>query len=151
MGALFTKVTSNIVGFLYPAYASFKAIESTETADDTQWLTYWVVYAFFNLVESLIDFSVGTWIPFYFFIKIFIVLWLQLPQFMGALYIYQSFLAPLLRKHEKQIDSAIDAAKSKTVHLPGQAIQYAVTQGPQVLFNLQKAAAAAEQQNKDKK
>jgi len=151
MGSLFTKVTSNLVGFVYPAYASFKAIESTDTHDDTQWLTYWVVYAFFNLIESLLDFSIGGWIPFYFLIKVCIVLWLQLPQFMGALYIYQAFLAPLLRKHEKQIDSAIDAAKSKTVHLPGQAIQMAVTQGPQMLFKLQQQATANEQQNKDKK
>jgi len=148
MGSLFTKVTSNLIGFVYPAYASFKAIESDDKHDDTQWLTYWVVYAFFNLIESLLDFSIGGWIPFYFFIKVFIVLWLQLPQFMGALYIYQSFLAPLLRQHEKQIDSAIDAAKSKTVHLPGQAIQYAVTQGPQALFKMQQQLGAAENQNK---
>jgi len=145
MGSLFTKVTCNVVGFVYPAYASFKAIESEGKSDDTQWLTYWVVYAFFNLIESLLDFSVSGWIPFYFFIKIFIVLWLQLPQFMGAMYIYEKFLAPLLRQHEKQIDSAIDAAKSKTVHLPGQAIQYAVTQGPQMLFKAQQAIAEQQQ------
>ncbi|CAM9498441.1 unnamed protein product [Phaeothamnion confervicola] len=41
----------NLVGFIYPAYMSFKAIESTDSADDTQWLTYWVVYAFFSVLE----------------------------------------------------------------------------------------------------
>src|SRR4051794_35276949 len=42
---------TSLVGFLYPAYASFKAIESVDKADDTQWLTYWVVFAFFSVIE----------------------------------------------------------------------------------------------------
>lgn len=42
----------NLVGFAYPAYASFKAIESVQKEDDTQWLTYWVVYACFTVIES---------------------------------------------------------------------------------------------------
>ena len=29
----------NLVGFLYPAYASFKALETKEEGYDTQWLT----------------------------------------------------------------------------------------------------------------
>ena len=29
----------NLVGFVYPAYASFKAIETKEEGYDTQWLT----------------------------------------------------------------------------------------------------------------
>jgi hypothetical protein len=36
---------------LTAAYESIRAIESVGTADDTQWLTYWVVFSFFNVVE----------------------------------------------------------------------------------------------------
>nr|CAG8613521.1 6397_t:CDS:2 [Entrophospora candida] len=43
-GSLF----SNIIGWLYPAYASFKAIESAKKTDDTQWLTYWLSLPPFN-------------------------------------------------------------------------------------------------------
>ncbi|CAJ0895702.1 5935_t:CDS:2 [Entrophospora sp. SA101] len=35
------ELLSNLIGWLYPVYASFKAIESVEKTDDTQWLTYW--------------------------------------------------------------------------------------------------------------
>ena len=42
---------ANIVGFLYPAYASFQAIESKGKDDDTQWLTYWLVFGVFSLVD----------------------------------------------------------------------------------------------------
>jgi receptor expression-enhancing protein 5/6 len=63
-----------LVGFIYPAYMSFKAINTPGTGDDTQWLTYWVVYAFFNLTESITDLLLS-WIPFYFFFKIAFLVW----------------------------------------------------------------------------
>lgn len=60
---------SNLIGFIYPAYASIKAIESPETGDDTKWLTYWVVFALFATFEYPIEFILR-WIPFYFLIKV---------------------------------------------------------------------------------
>ncbi|CAG8439382.1 13752_t:CDS:2 [Funneliformis caledonium] len=36
------QLLSNLIGWVYPAYISFKAIETTDKADDTQWLTYWL-------------------------------------------------------------------------------------------------------------
>ena len=44
-----------IIAVAYPMYASFKAVESTNKADDTQWLTYWVVYACFTILECFTD------------------------------------------------------------------------------------------------
>ncbi|RHY73791.1 hypothetical protein DYB30_008514, partial [Aphanomyces astaci] len=55
----------NLVGFVYPAYESFKAIESDNSNDDTQWLTYWVVYSMFQIVEVFVDFLLY-FIPFYY-------------------------------------------------------------------------------------
>ena len=46
----------NLLGFLWPAYASFKAIETKEEGYDTQWLTYWVVYSFLNIIENFSDY-----------------------------------------------------------------------------------------------
>ncbi len=37
-----------LLTFLPPAYKSFKAIETKDSGDDTQWLTYWVVWATFS-------------------------------------------------------------------------------------------------------
>ena len=43
----------NLVAFVYPAYASFKAIDSADPNDDTQWLTYWVVFDIFDSRKCL--------------------------------------------------------------------------------------------------
>ncbi|KAF8885224.1 hypothetical protein CPB84DRAFT_1788454, partial [Gymnopilus junonius] len=48
----FAAPISNLVGWGLPAYLSFKAIESPSPHDDVQWLTYWVVFGFFNFLES---------------------------------------------------------------------------------------------------
>ena len=57
------QLLANIVGFVYPAYCSIKALESTVKNDDTQWLTYWVVFAAFSVVEYFADFIAG-WVGF---------------------------------------------------------------------------------------
>ena len=60
---LIHQLLANTVGFLYPAYCSIKALESSVKNDDTQWLTYWVVFAFFSVVEYFADFIAG-WVGF---------------------------------------------------------------------------------------
>ena len=46
-----------MIGFGYPAFKSFQAIETKSKGDDTQWLVYWVIFAFFSIVETF----VGAW------------------------------------------------------------------------------------------
>lgn len=48
---------------------SCKAIDSEDKDDDTQWLTYWVVYAAFGIIEYFTDILLS-WIPFYFLAKV---------------------------------------------------------------------------------
>lgn len=59
----------NSIGFVYPAYMSMRALESPQKDDDTKWLTYWVVYACFSILEYFSDFIVG-WFPLYWLIKV---------------------------------------------------------------------------------
>ena len=65
---LFTLFTFSI-GFVYPAYCSVRALESRSKDDDTQWLTYWVVFALFSVIEFFSDILVG-WVPFYWLTKV---------------------------------------------------------------------------------
>jgi len=97
----------NLVGFGYPVYASFKALKSNKVEDHApQWLTYWVVFSFFSLVESFTDFFLY-WIPFYYLFKMLTLIWLYLPQTRGADLVYKKAIEPVLTKCEKQIDGAL--------------------------------------------
>eukprot|EP00500_Bicosoecida_sp_ms1_P001572 CAMPEP_0203809722 /NCGR_PEP_ID=MMETSP0115-20131106/2480_1 /ASSEMBLY_ACC=CAM_ASM_000227 /TAXON_ID=33651 /ORGANISM="Bicosoecid sp, Strain ms1" /LENGTH=208 /DNA_ID=CAMNT_0050718477 /DNA_START=70 /DNA_END=696 /DNA_ORIENTATION=+ len=101
----------NVVGFIYPAYASFKAIESHDKDDDTQWLTYWVVYAAFCILEAFADFIMA-WLPFYYVFKFAFLIWAQWPGLNGAGVVYNDFIRPFLIKHEKTVDGALSGAAS---------------------------------------
>jgi receptor expression-enhancing protein 5/6 len=101
---------SSLVGFAYPAYKSFQAIESKVKGDDTQWLVYWVIFAIFSIMETFVD-LVLYWIPFYYAFKLAFLLWAMLPQTKGAKFLYDSFLKDFLKKNESRIDAALADAK----------------------------------------
>lgn len=93
-----------LLGFLYPAYASVKAIESSNKEDDTQWLTYWVVYAVFGIVEFFSDIFLS-WFPLYFLFKCIFLGWCMAPfSWNGSEFIYHRFVGPFILKHEKDVD-----------------------------------------------
>ena len=41
----------NILGVAYPCFQSFLALDSKGLEDDKQWLTYWVCFGFFNIID----------------------------------------------------------------------------------------------------
>lgn len=59
----------NAISVVYPAYVSIRAIESHDKLDDTKWLTYWVLYAIFSVIEFFSLFLTN-FIPFYFLLKV---------------------------------------------------------------------------------
>ncbi|KAF8980127.1 TB2/DP1, HVA22 family-domain-containing protein [Cyathus striatus] len=93
---------SNIVGWALPAYLSFKAIESPSPHDDVQWLTYWVVFGFFNFLESFAIRVVLYYVPWYYAFKSLFIVWLQLPYFRGAQITYFNVLKPVLANISSQ-------------------------------------------------
>jgi len=79
----------DVIGFLYPAYCSIKAIESKDKDDDSQWLTYWLVFGLFKVVEGTADILISS-IPFYFFIKAAFLVYLFMPSTQGAKVVYEN-------------------------------------------------------------
>ncbi|TGO26154.1 hypothetical protein BPAE_0065g00310 [Botrytis paeoniae] len=91
------QLLTNLAGFVLPGYYSLDALFSTGKADDTQWLTYWVVFAFLTVFESL--FTVVYWFPFYYTFKFILVLWLALPITSGAQIVFRSFISPVFSRY----------------------------------------------------
>ena len=111
----------NIVGFVYPAFKSFQAIETQARGDDTQWLIYWVVYAFFSIIEVFVDFLLY-WIPFYYPFKAAFLIWCMAPQTRGAKFLYDSFLKDFLKQNESRIDAAMDSAAKNASVIASEAV-----------------------------
>ncbi|CDS06688.1 hypothetical protein LRAMOSA09215 [Lichtheimia ramosa] len=88
-GELFT----DLIGWIYPAYASLQSIEISSRSAKRQWLTYWILFGF---VQTLEYFSSGLvyWFPSFFVVKTLLVLWLALPQFRGAELVYMKLIHP---------------------------------------------------------
>ena len=91
---IWDKWVINILGFVFPAYASIKAIESADKGDDTQWLTYWVVFGLFTVLEffSRTILWAFSW---YYVVKFFFILWLISPVHNGAQTFYHVALRPI--------------------------------------------------------
>ncbi|CAJ1945453.1 unnamed protein product [Cylindrotheca closterium] len=95
------KLVTDLVGFLYPAYMSFKSMESSPKAvpdDATQWLTYWVIFSSLTVTEGLFTFIVKL-IPFYYGIKMGLIIWLYHPKTTGAEVLYNQVVRPKILPH----------------------------------------------------
>ncbi|PHH89563.1 hypothetical protein CDD83_5773 [Cordyceps sp. RAO-2017] len=105
------QLLTNFAGFVLPGYYSLNALFTSSKDDDTQWLTYWVVFSSFTVIESFIN--IVYWFPFYFVFKFIFLLWLSLPMFRGADIIFNSFMVPTLSRYF-QSGSTSSGLRSKT-------------------------------------
>ena len=104
---LFSKYITCLVGVTLPTYWSIKAIESEDYNDEKQWLTYWTIFGLFTLLDQFANFILKIF-PFYFIVKNIFLIWCFMPNTMGALFIYNKFVAPYFKKYEDKIDKAIE-------------------------------------------
>lgn len=94
-----------------------KAIESPNKEDDTVWLTYWVVYALFGLVEFFSDLLLF-WFPFYYAGKCAFLLFCMTPgPWNGALLLYHRVIRPLFLKHHVALDSAASQLSGRALDI----------------------------------
>ncbi|XP_026461306.1 uncharacterized protein LOC113363030 [Ctenocephalides felis] len=100
------------IGGLYPAYASYKAVRSKNVREYVKWMMYWIVLATFSAIEQMADLCL-TWLPFYYEVKILLILWLLSPATKGSSMLYKKFLHPALARREQEIDEALSVARDK--------------------------------------
>ncbi|KAL3701047.1 hypothetical protein R1sor_019069 [Riccia sorocarpa] len=99
-------IAGPILMLVYPLYASIMAIESPFKEDDTQWLTYWVLYSVFSLAELGFD-PILSWIPMWYTFKLICIGWLVLPQFRGAAYVYDNYVRKYVGATAAQVDARL--------------------------------------------
>ena len=88
-----------LVGTAYPFFKSISALQTdTNVEDDKTWLTYWMCYGCFTVADMHVGWILEI-IPFYYMLKLMLLIWLQLPlgPLMGAKIIYNWILHPIFR------------------------------------------------------
>lgn len=75
-------------------------------------MIYFVVLSATQAVENTFDFILS-WVPFYSWMRFFLHLYLILPGSQGATFLYQEYIEPFLRHHEREIDDFISQSHDK--------------------------------------
>ncbi|KAG2495582.1 hypothetical protein HYH03_006182 [Edaphochlamys debaryana] len=100
-----------VLGCAVPAYLTHKAVsaagqQGVSPAASQQlrhWCIYWLLLGFFLCLEWLADMSIF-WMPLYYEAKLVLVVAMWHPRTHVAVTLYDSYVLPLLRQNEANID-----------------------------------------------
>uniref|UniRef100_A0A183UUB1 Receptor expression-enhancing protein n=1 Tax=Toxocara canis TaxID=6265 RepID=A0A183UUB1_TOXCA len=92
----------NLIGFIYPAFATLQMIESSAKEQAIPWLVYWTVFGAFSLTDFYAENIRGAF-PVYWFCKAVFLLYLFLPQTCGAQKFYEKVVLPTIGRVELAI------------------------------------------------
>ncbi|CAF3338281.1 unnamed protein product [Rotaria socialis] len=98
------------IGTLYPGYRSYKSLITSDLREVVHWLRYWILFSIFIACETVTDVFLS-WFPFYYWIKIALVLWMSSPA--GTTLLYKRFVQPVLKEREQEIDELLEQTKQK--------------------------------------
>ena len=107
---IFDSIITNLVGTLYPAFWTIKSLEQNSVEEQKKWLTYWVVFGSFIIVDMSSPVIVK-FIPFYFVLKILFLIWLFMPGSSGCTIVYYLVVKKIFRYYEDRIESYVVGAK----------------------------------------
>ena len=109
---IFGTLITNMVGTLYPGFSTIKTME-TNPAKKKEWLTYWVVFGFFIIVDMFSGIIMKI-IPFYFVLKILFLIWMFLPGSSGCYLVYTYVILKLFKSIEDKVDFLFSESKKIT-------------------------------------
>ena len=107
---IFDSIITNLVGTVCPAFWTIKSLEQNIIEEQKKWLTYWVVFGAFIIVDMGSPVIVK-FIPIYFVAKILFLIWLFMPGSIGCEVVYNLVVKRIFGYYEDKIDSYIIGAK----------------------------------------
>lgn len=84
-----------IVGCVYPTYASMKMLADENIDEAPMWITYWILFTMFKILTGPMDFLLS-FVPFYFYLKLTVLIWLFYPTTKGAQLVLDKAVKPFL-------------------------------------------------------
>jgi len=121
--ALVSSMVCLCLGMLYPAYASYKAVRTKNVKEYVKWMMYWIVFALFKTMETFTDVFFSFWFPFYYEIKIVLLVYLLSPYTKGSSLLYRQFVHPALVTKEQEIDDILNVAQTRSYNTVMELVQ----------------------------
>ncbi|XP_078440202.1 putative HVA22-like protein g [Wolffia australiana] len=114
IGSFLTRVLAMALGYAYPAYECFKIVEKNKPEIEQLrfWCQYWILVAILTVLEKFGDAFVS-WLPMYSEAKLAFFIYLWYPKTRGTTYVYETFLQPIVSKHEPEIDRTLLELKTR--------------------------------------
>ena len=97
-----SQIIAYIIGTIYPILKSARALATADPLDDKLWLTYWMIYGIFEVINCYVGFFLE-YVPFYWLIKVVFLVWLYNPFAPGSMIIYENVLRPWAHKNKEWI------------------------------------------------
>lgn len=110
--------------FIYPAYKSFKALQTEGSYDDRRWLTYWIIFGLLFGFETSIGFLLRL-IPLWPSVRIGFLVYILIPSTHGAELVYDKVISPVFIKYSQQIDGVLESTEAKMKDLKQKAKEHA--------------------------
>lgn len=85
-----------LVGFGFPAYITMGSLAEKRTRNYEWWLVYFIVAVVVDYLFTQVG-SALPWMPFFYHVKLIVILWLQFPYFRGAKTIFEQFFSSVFR------------------------------------------------------
>merc|ERR1712150_406212 len=105
------QLLSGLIGFLYPAYYSVRALANKQKEEEHRWLTYW-------------------------FAKTLLLVWCMAPPpYSGSEVLYNRVIKPAYISYHGEIDSALDKAKNKAADFLDRGMEKAKVLGKEAMEN----------------
>ena len=99
-----------LIGVAYPAFKSFLTLDQENPKEEKQWLTYWVVFGSFNILDHFAGFILH-FIPFYYVLKLAFLVFLFHPKTLGATTVYDMYLRDAVMPLDKLATQALKGIK----------------------------------------
>jgi len=109
-----SRLLTVVLGYAYPSYATYKALNTKGNSQEREWCIYWMVLGFFLVFEWPAD-LVLSWLPLYYELKLALLVAMWHPRVQGAAYIYERVIKPILGAHEARIDNTVEDTKLRVV------------------------------------
>ena len=106
-----------VMGIMYPAYNSYKVIQSKDMEEYVNTITYWVVFSLFTAVEQIVDRLLENIFPYFYEFKILFVVWLVASFTKGYSYLFSWLVQPVMMRIEVKVDDILNEVRKKRVNL----------------------------------